>query len=60
MLKGVLAPDTTGNLLIRNWWRTSGYVPAILYMIAVSNFANEKQKAAGVVSNGLFENWLLG
>jgi hypothetical protein len=29
-------------------------------MIAVSNIVDEKQKAAGVASNGLFENWLLG
>jgi len=29
-------------------------------IIAVSNIANEKQKAAGVTSNGHFENWLLG
>ena len=29
-------------------------------MIAVSNIAHEKQKAAGIASNGHFENWLLG
>jgi len=29
-------------------------------MIAVSNIANEKQKAAEVASNGLSVNWLLG
>jgi len=52
------------NFLLSNCTWEGGELQAVFRqpfdMVAVLNFTSEKQKAAGVASNGLFENWLLG